>query len=287
MWIFFSFRLLMTMPDQNSSPYDTAAHPNFAVAVDVALFAVRERAVHSALVPRGERFEGRLVLPGGFVRECEDLDQTVRRQLVKGTGLPPDDTTYLEQLGVYGSPGRDSQRSVIAVAYLAICPEKAVPRARGWGDVQWVTPAQAKNLGLLSFDHSRIVRDALARVRSNLEYTTLATMFLPPAFTIGDLREVYEAVWETSLDRANFRRNFRRNETCFVESEALPSERDGPPSERVRRPGRPSQQWWSLRSPRPDGQPSLLDHPLLGPREAWRHRRRHAVHDGESARTSG
>ena len=262
------------MPDQNCSPYDPAAHPNFAVAVDVALFTIRNRAVHIALVQRGEgSFEGRgrcgRLRAGargsrsGGRTPIDGRDRSAaRRQLVSGT------TRWIR----LSRAGSACERRHVCLSR-DLRGNRRAQSGSDW-DSPWVTPVQAKKWGLLSFDHARIVRDALARIRSNLEGTTLATMFLPPAFTIGDLREVYEAVWDTPLDRANFRRNFRRNETCFVESEA-------PPAERIRRPGRPSQQWWSLRSPRPNGEPvGLLDHPLLGPREAWRQRRYHAVNDG-------
>ena len=58
----------------------------------------------------------------------------------------------------------------------------------------------------LAFDHARIVSDALGQVRSRLETTTIARRFCPPEFTISQLREVYEAVWGTQLDAANFQR---------------------------------------------------------------------------------
>ena len=42
--------------------------------------------------------------------------------------------------------------------------------------------------------------------RTRLEFTTLATAFCAPVFTIGDLRHVYEVVWNMPLDPRNFNR---------------------------------------------------------------------------------
>ena len=59
----------------------------------------------------------------------------------------------------------------------------------------------------LAFDHRRIVDDAVARVRLDLELTGIATAFVGPTFTLAELRRVYEAVWDVRLDAANFRRH--------------------------------------------------------------------------------
>ena len=58
----------------------------------------------------------------------------------------------------------------------------------------------------LAFDHGQIIKEAVERVRSKLEYSTLAAQFCPPEFTITQLRQVYEAVWNARIDPANFHR---------------------------------------------------------------------------------
>ena len=53
----------------------------------------------------------------------------------------------------------------------------------------------------------RILRDAIERVRVELEVTGIASAFVGATFTLAELRAVYEAVWGVELDGANFRRS--------------------------------------------------------------------------------
>ena len=68
----------------------------------------------------------------------------------------------------------------------------------------------------LSFDHRRIVRDAVEQLRVELEVTGIATAFVGSTFTLAELRAVYEAVWDVHLDVERYRRRFRFPQTWEV-----------------------------------------------------------------------
>ncbi len=218
-------------------PYNPNDFARVAVTVDVVVFTIRNDALHVVLVERGqEPFQGAWALPGGFVQPNEDLDAAAARELLEETnvsvGVP-----YLEQLGSYGSPGRDPRMRVITVAYWAACAELEQPR--GGGDAAYsdlVPLAKIERGGIrLAFDHGRIVEDAVERLRSKLEYTALATKFCPPKFTISELRRVYETIWGTRLDPGNFQRKIRQNPAF----KHIPMAR----SPRRLRGGRPASLW--------------------------------------------
>jgi 8-oxo-dGTP diphosphatase len=57
----------------------------------------------------------------------------------------------------------------------------------------------------MAFDHYQILTDASNRLRRDLEFSGLATRFLPDYFTLGQIQDVYETIWEVELDPANFR----------------------------------------------------------------------------------
>ena len=225
------------MPPGSHPPYSPDDFPRVAVTVDVVVFTIRNDELQVLLVERGlEPYKGSWALPGGFVLQDEDLDTAAARELQEETNLSVGGS-YLEQLGSYGTPGRDPRMRVITVAYWAACAELEQPR--GGGDAAYsdlVPLAKIERGGIrLAFDHHRIVRDAVNRLRAKLEYTALATTFCPPQFTISQLRRVYETIWGARLDPGNFQRKIRRNPAF----KHVPMARSpGPP-----RGGRPASLW--------------------------------------------
>jgi 8-oxo-dGTP diphosphatase len=207
--------------------YDPRAYDPVAVTVDVVALTIRDGELQVLLVRRGERpYRGSWALPGGFVRARaeEDLAQAAVRELAEEAG-PELRAAHLEQLGSYGTPGRDPRMRVISVAYLAFAP--GLPDAHAGtdaADARW-TPVAALPVPL-AFDHAAILADGLERARSKLEYTPLAAAFVTEPFTISELREVYETVWDEKLHPGNFHRKVL-SVPGFVESTGGTTETGG------------------------------------------------------------
>jgi 8-oxo-dGTP diphosphatase len=203
----------------DASDTSASAAGAMAATVDLAIFTVSEDELQVLLIKRGkEPFHGMRALPGGFVRKGEGLDEAALRELSEETGVDGR-KLHLEQLRAYGAPDRDPRGRVITVAYLALGPDLPTPHAGSDAQAaEWLPVAMALSTQVeLAFDHAMILRDALERARSQLEYTTVAAAFCPDPFSVGDLRRVYEAVWGISLDPSNFRRKVTRAEQ-FVEA---------------------------------------------------------------------
>jgi 8-oxo-dGTP diphosphatase len=191
-------------------------HSYLRLAVDLAILTVRQDALQALVITRAnEPFRGQTALPGGFLRDDEDIPEAAVRELAEETGLDGK-RLHLEQLRAYGAPGRDPRGRVVSVAFLAIMPDLPLPVAGSDASTAAWTPVD-KLRGTLSFDHDQILDDAVEKARSYLEFTTLATTFCGPSFTIGDLRNVYEVVWGHTLDPRNFSRKVT-NTPGFVEA---------------------------------------------------------------------
>ena len=188
--------------------YDPAQFPAFAVTVDVVILTMSEGMLHALLVCRGEApFEGMWAIPGGFKRPGETLDEAAKRELGEETGV--DAATLLTQFGAYGDPERDPRMNVVTVAYLAVLRDVGAVVGGSDAAAAALLPVSDMLSGKidLAFDHLQIVRDAIERVRVELEVTGVATAFVGSTFTLAELRAVYEAVWGVELDAANFRRS--------------------------------------------------------------------------------
>jgi 8-oxo-dGTP diphosphatase len=215
----------------------------FSVAVTVAVVALTVRAdrLEVLLVRREqEPFGGCWALPGGFVRDGEDLAEAAARELAGEAGVDGL-AAHLEQLATYGAPGRDPRGRVVTVAYLAFAP--AWPRhGAGGGAVQarWLPVAELEPRRAdrrLAFDHDVILADGVERARAKLEYSALGTAFCSEPFTAGELRRVYEAVWGVPLDPRNFWRKISSTPGLLVPvpGRSAPGPTGGRPATRFRR----------------------------------------------------
>jgi len=211
--------------------YDASRWPRVGATVDAVCFTIRQGRLSVLLVERaGHPDRGAWALPGGFVGPDEDLPEAAVRELAEETGV---DTPlgHLEQLGTYGGPERDPRMRVLSVAYLVFAADLPDPeagsdatRARFWAveDLDLTGSGAVDDAPRLALDHAGILADGLARARAKLEYSPLATTFLPAVFTLAELRRVYEAVWGVSLDLSNFRRKVLSTMGFVVPVDAQP-----------------------------------------------------------------
>jgi 8-oxo-dGTP diphosphatase len=212
--------------EENAATYDPSRYERPSVTVDVVIFTLYNRELHVLLVQRRRwPYEGYWALPGGFIEMHESLEQAARRELEEETGVRD---VYLEQLYTFGEPGRDPRTRVISVAYFALVRADAhelrvsdETTAVRWFALQTVPSP-------LAFDHDDILHYALSRLRSKMEYTTLAFQLLPEVFSILELKDIYEQILGEKLDKGNFYRKIK--EAGVLEETNLTREGRGRPT---------------------------------------------------------
>ncbi len=155
------------------------------------------------LVQRGRPpFQGLWALPGGFLKRTETLEQCARRELREETGL---EASALLPLAPVSTPGRDPRGWIISAPHLCIVASGA-ESARGGDDAAAAVWTPLDSLPELAFDHADILAAALQRLRTDPAAHDLAFAFLPPTFTLAELRDVFRLFGIADDTPANFRR---------------------------------------------------------------------------------
>ena len=128
--------------------------------------------------------------------------------------------------------------NVVTIAYLAVVRDVGAVVAGSDAAAASLLPVSDVLNGKieLAFDHLRIVRDAIERVRVELEVSGIATAFVGVTFTLAELRAVYEALWGVQLDAANFRRSIVAEDGWVIPTgrRAQPGPAGGRPAELYR-----------------------------------------------------
>lgn len=197
---------------------DLTRHRPPHLAVDVALLTLLQGALHVVVLERDEApFAGCWVLPGGFVRLDETIDDAAARVLRQKAGLTE---VFVEQLYTFGALARDPRGRVVSVAHYALVPAErlvaAMPRGALLAAIRapWVglaggevelcaADSRAHRVG---FDHARIVGAALQRLRGKIDYAPVGFELLPEQFTLLELQQVHEAVLGETQNKDSFRR---------------------------------------------------------------------------------
>lgn len=200
----------MAKPAKPPANNNNLAFPKPLTTVDVVIFTVLQDALHVLLVQRPntpeEPYPGLWALPGGFVNVDQDpsLEACAHRKLKEKTAV---DTTYLEQLGSWGSATRDPRGWSATHVYFALIPAEHVVLAKGANaaDVAWYPVAGQGVKPKLAFDHSTILHAALTRLRNKVEYTSLPAYLLPQEFTLTELQHMYEIVLQRPIEKSAFR----------------------------------------------------------------------------------
>lgn len=177
-------------------------HPKFHVALDCIIFGF-DRGELKLLIHRRrfEPFRGHWSLFGGFLKEDESLKEAANRILKELTGL---ENIYMEELRAYGEVDRDPAGRVISVAYYALIP--AHRYSAGYSQKYGATWVNLKELPGLIMDHNKMVEQGLGRLRRRASTEPIGFELLPGEFTLPQLQSLYEAIFQSSLDKRNFRK---------------------------------------------------------------------------------
>ncbi|WP_342085600.1 NUDIX hydrolase [Dyadobacter sp. OTU695] len=218
---------------------ETVSDKNYIeqVSVECVILGYQNRQL-KVLVPKLS-FKGDFWgLPGGFVYQDEDTDEAARRILHARTGIKD---VYLEQFQVMGKANRNSRafldrmiaqnadrfnnplaegqrsrmdydwftRRFISIGYYALVDmSQVVPQKTDLDEsIDWYP---VKEMPPMIMDHNQIVENALTTLRLTVDQKLNAFNLLSETFTMQEIQELYEAIFDKRFAQNNFPKRILR-----------------------------------------------------------------------------
>lgn len=176
--------------------------PRFLLAVDCIIFGYDGEGLKLLVIQRGfEPRKGDWSLIGGFVQKNETAEQAAQRALRNLTGL---DGVYMEQLHTFSAVKRDQEERTVSIAYFALVDiQKYRQQLSDDFHPAWYP---INEIPKLIFDHPEMVELAKEKLRYKAALHPLLFELLPQRFTLPQLQNLYESVYNTQFDKGNFSR---------------------------------------------------------------------------------
>ncbi len=184
-------------------------------------------------------FKDKWCLPGGFLRNDEDLDCAAKRILKKETNL---ENIYLDQLYTFSNPNRDPRMRIVSTSYMSLIDRNiltnklnynakwfnvtvdeeddkvniilenkediinfTLKKEYGEKDKSHITYKVIEN-DKLAFDHAIAIATGIKRLKNKVKNTNIAFNLVSEYFTLSELQQVYEIILNKKLLDPAFRR---------------------------------------------------------------------------------
>lgn len=140
-------------------------------------------------------------LVGSFVQPDEDLRSAAARVLFEFTGMKD---IFFKQLKCFGKLDRDPGDRVISIAYWALI--KLEDHQKHLSDKNGAMWFDITDVPELVIDHHQMLDEGLLRIRNIADNFPIGKELLPQHFTLPQLHQLYEAIYQREIDDRNFRK---------------------------------------------------------------------------------
>ncbi|MAW08607.1 MAG: NUDIX hydrolase [Flavobacteriaceae bacterium] len=164
------------------------------------------------LIKRGVTpYKEKWALPGGFLKRNESAENAFKRELLEESGQSYKQLNSWTEFRSYSNPKRDPRNTdeyqIISIAFVGITNKDSLKIKAGSDALEArMFPIQNLKKNDIAFDHLNIINDAKKYLSEKIEKESIALDFLDDEFTLSELRNVYEEIWDTELHPSNFER---------------------------------------------------------------------------------
>jgi 8-oxo-dGTP diphosphatase len=216
------------MGNFNGDQFDTERYIA-QLSIDCVIFGYQAQEL-KVLISKPKYAQEAWALPGGYILKTESIDTAASRILKERTSL---ENIYLEQFRVFGDENRivhsdhkevmkaglaqfDAQRfdtktrewltnRFVCIGYYALVDINKVNPRNGEFD-EYLEWRNIKDIPKMTYDHNEILSFAVEALRQNLDQKLIGFNLLPETFTMKDVQELYEAVYDRPFAINNFQK---------------------------------------------------------------------------------
>ncbi len=193
-----------------------------SLSVDCVIFGYSENSLNVLVRSETVSIDNEIVtewkLPGNHVFRNEDIYATAARILKEQTGL---EGIFVKQFQVFSSTDRLYKRPqdfewvkprllddrVVTIGFYSLVHMDSIQSEQMIEVAKWMNVYEVKDL---MFDHNEIFNEALKKLRYDLLHEPLVFELLPEKFTLTQMQKIYEAIFNTTYDKRNYRRKINK-----------------------------------------------------------------------------
>lgn len=172
------------------------------IAVDCLIFGFENQTLKVLLIKRKlEPYQNEWSLMGGFLQDTESADEAAGRVLKELTGL---EGIFMEQIATFSKFDRDPTERTISIVYSSLIDvTKFEAQLNHAYEAHWF---ELHDIPQLIFDHDQIIITGRDYLKKKAALQPILFELLADKFTIPQIQQLYEEVFETSFDKRNFSR---------------------------------------------------------------------------------
>ncbi|RKD12890.1 DNA mismatch repair protein MutT [Pelobium manganitolerans] len=172
------------------------------VAVDCLIFGFENQTLKVLLIKRKlQPYQNEWSLMGGFLKDKESADEAASRVLKELTGL---EGIFMEQIATFSKFDRDPAERTISIVYSSLIDiSKFEAQLNHAYEAHWF---KVDEIPALIFDHEEMVAVGRDYLKKKAALQPILFELLGEKFTIPQIQQLYEEVFESSFDKRNFSR---------------------------------------------------------------------------------
>jgi len=174
------------------------------LSVDCVIIGFQEAKLKVLLIKRTNRFmKSQWALPGHNIYESESAEQAASRILFDMSGVK---NIYLDQIAAFSEIKRVEKRRIVTIGFIALInieKHRIKPFIKEAEDVHWF---DIKKIPKLALDHEKILEVGIFKLKRRFRFEPLGFVLLPEKFSLRDLQNLYESLFEIEMDNRNFRK---------------------------------------------------------------------------------